>query len=256
MSTLSRHAALRSAPRLFVEDDLAEGAEVAGPPGAGRYLGSVLRRGPGDAVRLFNGRDGEFAASVAAIRKDDARLAVGRRVRAQRASPDLRLVLALLKREAMEWAVEKAAELGASAVHPVLVERCVADRANLARLALVAREAAEQCERLDVPRIAEAAPLHALLDGWDAAVPLFVAAERAAAPSLARAASGRLPPAALLVGPEGGFTGAELDALRRRAFVAPVALGPRILRAETAVAAGLAVLGAALGDLAEDRAMA
>ena len=240
-------------PRLYVEAPLAEGVEADSLPGQGRYLGAVLRQGPGDAVVLFNGRDGEFAAGIAAIRKDAARFAVGRRLRAQPEPAGPRLLLAALKRDAMEWTVEKATELGVAAIRPVLTARCVAQGPNLDRLGLIAREAAEQCERLDLPALEPTLALHAALDGWDPAVPLFVASERGAAPSLAGAAAGRAGPVGLLVGPEGGFTVAELDALQRRPFVVPAALGPRILRAETAAVSGLAVLQAVCGDWVKGR---
>lgn len=247
-----------SIPRLFIDAPLAKESEVDSLPGQGRYLGSVLRRGVGDAVLLFNGRDGEFEASIAALRKDSARFALRRRLRPQPAPAGPVLLLALLKRDAMEWTVEKATELGVSAIRPVLTTRCVADKVNRDRLGLIAREAAEQCERLDVPEITEPLPLHAALDLWarrDPVAPLFLGAERGAAPPLPEAL--RLSPPegdpGWLVGPEGGFAPAELDAVRRRPFVVPVALGPRILRAETAAISGLAVLQACCGDWAEGR---
>jgi 16S rRNA (uracil1498-N3)-methyltransferase len=238
-----------SIPRLFIEEPLEAGAMVDAAPGQAHHLGTVLRRGPGDAVRLFNARDGEWDATIEAIRKDRARFALGRRTRTPAAEPEVRLLVAALKRDAMDWVVEKATELGATLIQPVLTQRSVADRANVARLSAIARGAAEQCERLAVPLVAEAAPLHRVLDGWDGA-PLVVAMERslAAAPRALAPAPGA--PLALLVGPEGGFAGAELDDLRRRLFVVPAALGPRILRAETAAVAGLAALQALRGDWA------
>lgn len=237
-------------PRLFTESELHEGAEIASAPGQGHYLGAVLRRGPGDALRLFNGRDGEWAAELVNLRKDVARIAVQQRLRPPRPEPDLRLVVAVVKRDAMEWIVEKATELGAASIAPVLTRRTVADRVNLARLTLIAREAAEQCERLTLPAIAEARPLHALLDAWDGA-PLLLGEPRGEARPIAAALAGLAPPLGWLVGPEGGFERAELDDLRRRPFVAPVRLGPRILRAETAAAAGLSAIQALAGDWTE-----
>jgi 16S rRNA (uracil1498-N3)-methyltransferase len=242
-----------SIPRLHLDEMLHDGAEVEAAPGQAHHLGTVLRRGPGDAVRLFNARDGEHAARIAALRKDRARFVVGPCLRAAEAGPDIRLLIAVLKRDAMDWAVEKATELGAARILPVVTRRTVAAAANAARLSALARAAAEQCERLDVPQVAESQPLHRVLDAWDGA-PLVVAAERAAAPPLREAAAAIAPPFGLLVGPEGGFEGAELDDLRRRAFVVPAALGPRILRAETAAVAGLAALQALAGDWALSRA--
>ncbi len=235
-----------SIPRLHLDEPLAEGTEIEAPPGQAHHL-AVLRRGPGDAVRVFNATSGEHAATIAFLRKDRARLAIGARLRAPAPEPGPVLLVAALKRDAMDWLVEKATELGVAAIRPVLTRRTVAERANAARLAAIARGAAEQCERLSVPEVTEALPLHRLLDGWDGP-PLVVAMERSAAPPLRQAVSGLSWPLALLVGPEGGFETAELDDLRRRAFVVPAALGPRILRAETAAVAGLAALQALAGD--------
>lgn len=238
-----------SIPRLFTDAPLAEGAEVAATPGQAHYLGSVMRRGPGDGVRLFNGRDGEWRAEIAALRKDRGSFRILDRSRAPAPEPDLRLVVAAVKRDAMDWMVEKATELGVALIQPVFTRRSVVDRVNQDRLAAIAREAAEQCERLTVPQVAPARPLHAVLDGWDGA-PLLVGAERQGAAPIAQVAAGLRLPCGWLTGPEGGFEGAELDDLRRHAFVSPVALGPRILRAETAAIAGLAILQALAGDWA------
>ncbi len=238
-------------PRLFLDADLAEGgAELPAAPGQGHYLGTVLRRAAGDPVRLFNGRDGEWQARIATLRRDRAGFIVERRLRPPAPEPDIRLVVAAIKRDAMDWLAGKATELGVASIQPVFTRRTVADRVNTARLAAIAREAAEQCERLTVPRIAGAAPLHAVLDAWDRAVPLLAGDERRTAPPLARAAAGLRPPWGWLVGPEGGFEAAELDDLHRRPFVSTATLGPRILRAETAAVAGLAALQALAGDWA------
>lgn len=236
-----------SIPRLFLDAPLAEGTTVEAMPGQAHHLGTVLRRGVGDAVRLFNPEDGEWEARIASLRKDRASFTLGRRCRAPASESELRLLVALLKRDAMDWLVEKATELGVTRIQPVITRRTVVERTNPARLAAIARGAAEQCERLSVPEVAEAQPLHRVLDGWDG-VKLVAAMERSAAPPLRESAAGLSAPMALLVGPEGGFEGAELDDLRRRAFVLPAALGPRILRAETAAVAGLAALQALAGD--------
>ncbi|WP_439598910.1 16S rRNA (uracil(1498)-N(3))-methyltransferase [Falsiroseomonas sp.] len=238
-----------SIPRLFIDQPLAEGEVLEAAPGQAHHIGTVLRRGPGDAVRLFNARDGEWNATIEQIRKDRARFAIGAQARPPAAEPECRLLVAALKRDAMDWVVEKATELGATLVQPVLTRRTVAERANAARLSAIARGAAEQCERLSVPEVAEAVPLHRVLEAWDGA-PLVVAMERSLARPLRELALPPGVPLALLVGPEGGFMEAELDDLRRRPFVVPAALGPRILRAETAAVAGLAALQALMGDWA------
>jgi len=236
-----------SSPRLYSEHALAEGAEVPATPGQAHYLGSVMRRAPGDAVTLFNAASGEWAARIATLRKDRGSFQVERQLRPPAPMPDTRLLLAALKRDAMDWVVEKATELGVASIQPVLTRRCVSERVNTERLSAIAREAAEQCERLSVPAVAPARPLYAVLDAWDGA-PLVVAAERSGAPPLAGLAAALRPPWALLIGPEGGFERAELDDLARRPFVTRVTLGPRILRAETAAVAGLALLQALAGD--------
>jgi 16S rRNA (uracil1498-N3)-methyltransferase len=238
-------------PRLHIDAVLEADAEVQVTPAQAHHLGNVLRRGPGDPVLLFNARDGEWAARIAALRRDQASFVVTERLRAPTPGPDVRLVIAALKRDAIDLVVEKATELGVSSIQPVFTRRCVADRVNTARLAAIATAAAEQSERLTVPQLLEAMPLHAALDRWDASVPLVIGAERCDALPLAAVARDLAPSGfGWLVGPEGGFERAELDDLLRRPFVAPASLGPRILRAETAALAGLAVLQAIAGDWA------
>jgi 16S rRNA (uracil1498-N3)-methyltransferase len=236
-----------STPRLFFETHLAAGLEIEAEPGQAHHLGAVLRRGAGDAVAVFNARDGEWAGRITALRKDRCRIALEAQSRAPAPEPDLRLMVAALKRDAMEWLVEKTTELGVAAIHPVLTRRSVADRVNQARLAAIARGAAEQCERLSLPVIHAAMPLHAVLGSWDG-TPIFMAAERSGADPLPNALAGQRLPLGLLIGPEGGFDRAELDAARSYPFVKTIGLGPRILRAETAAVTGLAILAALAGD--------
>lgn len=233
-----------SIPRVHCEATLAAGAEIAATPAQAHHLGTVLRRGPGDPVLVFNATDGEYAAEVMALRKDRGSFRLGAQTRPPAPEPPLTLLVAALKRDAMDWLVEKATELGATRIQPVLTQRSVASHANLERLAAIARGAAEQCERLGVPRMDAALPLHVILDAWPGE-PLLVAAERRSAPPIRALAR------ALLIGPEGGFTPAELDDLAARPFVSLCRLGPRILRAETAAVAGLAALQALGGDWAE-----
>lgn len=229
--------------RLYVAAALADDDIVAATPAQAHYLGHVMRRRPGDSVRLFNGADGEFMAHIETVGQSRATLRVGHRTRAQTAEPDLWLAFALLKRDATDLVVQKATELGAATLLPVITERCNTHRMNHARLAAIAAEAAEQSERLTLPSLQPAQSLAALLSTWPDGRRLFAAIERSDAPRLS-AAQG---PRGLLVGPEGGFTPKELDALRAHPFVTAVSLGPRILRAETACIAGLALLQPADG---------
>ena len=231
--------------RLHVATPLAAGTVVSVTPAQAHYLATVMRRAVGAPVRLFNGADGEWAATIVALGRDHARLLVQHPLRAQTAEPDLWLAFALLRRDATDLAVQKATELGAALLLPLLTARTGAARVNTGRLAAIATEAAEQSERLTVPRIAAPQGLSALLAGWPPARPLFAAIERAAAPPIApHADPAGLLPAGLLIGPEGGFAPAELDELARHPFVRPVSLGARILRAETAAIVGLALLQA------------
>jgi 16S rRNA (uracil1498-N3)-methyltransferase len=226
--------------RLFVAAALEAGGELPATPEQAHYLGHVMRQAAGAPVVLFNGRDGEFQAELAAIRRDRASFRVGAMLRPQVAEPDLTLVFAPLKRDATDLVIEKATELGVSRIRPVFTARTNTARLNLDRLSAIAREAAEQCERLTVPRIDPAVSLFDLLGAWPTDRVLSAAIERGGA-AIPRPAEGA---AALLIGPEGGFTPAELDALRRLPFVQVIGLGPRILRAETAAIVGLALLQA------------
>jgi 16S rRNA (uracil1498-N3)-methyltransferase len=231
---------MASSIRLFTQEDLAPGAVVALTGGQAHYLSSVMRRSLGDNVVLFNGRDGEWAARIDTLRKDRGTVLVETRKRAQVAEPDIWLAFAPLKHGPTDLVVQKATELGVSRLLPVMTERTNTSRINSERLSLITTEAAEQCERLSVPEIHAPVSFRQLLDRWPNERPLFAAVERIKTPlSVAYRAS-----AALLVGPEGGFTSAELDALTSRAFVRLLSLGPRILRADTASIAGLALLQA------------
>ncbi len=226
--------------RLFVNAPLAAGAEIAASPGQAHYLATVMRRAAGTIVHLFNGVDGEWQARLATLRRDRAVLTVETRLRAQTPEPDLWLAFALLKRDATDLVVQKATELGVAEIIPIITERTQAERVNSARLAAIATEAAEQCERLTVPVLHPPRRLSALLAGWPEPRLLFVAAERSGSPGPPTTRE----PTGLLVGPEGGFTEAELDAIRAHPFSVTVSLGPRILRAETASIVGLALLQA------------
>lgn len=251
-------------PRLLIEASLTPGAEIALNEAQSRHLVAVLRKGPGDEVRVFNARDGEWSARVQAMGKRGMTVQVAALLRESTPTADLDLLFAPVKRHATDLIVEKAVELGVRRIRPVLTERTIVDTVRLDRLRVIAREAAEQCERLDAPEICEALPLAKVLDGWDTARALLYADEagddlgapwggltgRAPAAMQALRSLRGPPPAALavLIGPEGGFSPGERRALRALEFVTPVSLGPRILRAETAAIALLTIAQAAWGD--------
>jgi 16S rRNA (uracil1498-N3)-methyltransferase len=235
--------------RLFVTSPLAEGAAVELGPEQAHYLRNVMRLGDGDAVALFNGSDGEFRARIQSFGKRTAHLLVEERLRAQQAEADLWLVFAPIKRARIDYLVEKATELGASALVPVITRHTHVERLNLDRLRAHAIEAAEQSERLTVPRIEEPRALDEVLAAWDASRRIMLCDESGTAPPASVALANQNAAAwAVLIGPEGGFAETELDALRKLPFVSPVSLGPRILRADTAALAGLAVLQALRGE--------
>lgn len=232
--------------RLFVDAGLAAGHEVVLPADQAHYLRNVLRLASGDMVALFNGRDGEFRAVIAQADKKACRLDVADQLRPFAPAADLWLCFAPIRQGRIEMIVEKATELGAGRLQPVLTRRSQVARVNAERLLAHAREAAEQCERLDVPAIPEAVALEKLLADWPADRRLLFCQERSAAQPLL-AAMQALPaavPLAILTGPEGGFAPEEMAAITGLPQALPVSLGPRVLRAETAAIAALAVVQA------------
>jgi 16S rRNA (uracil1498-N3)-methyltransferase len=236
----------QTTPRLFVAAALRRGAEVAATAEQAHYLATVLRRASGDVVRLFNGADGEWTARLSVTRRDRVSLTVADHLRAQQAEAGPWLVFALLKRDATDLVVRQAVELGASRILPVISERTNAARVNEARLRAIAIEAAEQSERLTVPVVDAPERLDSVLAAWPPGRQLFAAMERSwggwghGPDRPGRGDNTR--EAALLIGPEGGFTPAERAMLHRLPFVTPISLGPYVLRAETAAAAGQTLL--------------
>jgi 16S rRNA (uracil1498-N3)-methyltransferase len=263
-------------PRLLIDEDLRAGAEIALGEAQARHVGAVLRLDLGDTLRPFNARDGEWRAKVSAKSKRGMTVVVESLLREARATPDLDLLFAPVKRHATDLIIEKATELGVRRIRPVITQRTIVETVRPDRLEAIAREAAEQTERFDAPEISEALPLAKALDGWDAARPLIFAdesgdeegapwgGEQGRAAPIAQALdswTAGVSPAgiagedaggprklALLIGPEGGFTPEERRMLRTIPHVIPVSLGPRILRAETAVIAALSVIQSVWGD--------
>jgi 16S rRNA (uracil1498-N3)-methyltransferase len=232
----------RSLPRLFVDQALAEGLNVTVE---GNYLAAVLRLGPGDKVKLFDDRTGEWLAEIVEAGKKRVALTVGERLRERELVPDLWLLFAPIKRGRIDWLVEKATELGVARLVPVVTRRTIVDRLNLDRLRAHAVEAAEQCERTALPELVEPGKLDAILREWPEGRILYFADEGGGAPLAAAAVPG---PAAILIGPEGGFTEEERAAIRALPAARPVSLGPRILRADTAALAAISLWMAAAGD--------
>ncbi len=240
----------RAPPRLYVEAPLAAGATVALGAGQAHYLKAVMRRKDGDGLLLFNGRDGEWRATLASAGRD-ATAEVAAQTGPQAAAADLWLVFAPVKRAPLDFIARAATELGVSSLMPVLTRRTVAARVNVARLRANAIEAAEQCGRLTVPECRAPARLEDVLAEWPPARRLLVCDESGGGAPVAEALAGarREPgPWAVLTGPEGGFAAEEIAALARVPEALRVDLGPRTLRAETAAIAALACLQALAGD--------
>jgi len=230
----------KSLPRLFVGEELSRGRSVTVD---GTYLGAVLRLGSGDKVKLFDDRTGEWLAEIAEAGKKRSTLTILEPLRDRETVPDLWLLFAPIKRGRIDWLIEKATELGVARLAAVITRRTIVDRLNLDRLRAHAIEAAEQCERTALPELAEPRKLDAVLKDWPAERILYFADESGGEPFAAVPGS-----AAILIGPEGGFTDEERAAIRALPQARPISLGPRILRADTAALAAISLWMAAAGD--------
>jgi 16S rRNA (uracil1498-N3)-methyltransferase len=237
----------KSAPRLFVEPPLEAGLAVAIEGNPAHYLARVMRVAPGDGVILCDDATGEWAARVVDAGKRSVALEVVERLRPREQVPDLWLCPALLKKDRFDLVLEKATELGAALIQPVVTRRCVADKLNMVRARTITTEAAEQCARTALPDLAEPVKLEALLKAWPEERALFFADEEGGEPAAEAFARGGVK-AAILTGPEGGFDDAERAAIRALPQARAISLGPRILRGETAAIAALAVWMASAGD--------
>lgn len=243
-------------PRLFVEAPLGAGASVELDAGRAHYVRDVLRLGAGAPVLLFNGHHGEWRASIDSSAKRLVSLRVDAQTRAQVSGPDLWLCFAPVKKARLDFIAEKATELGASVLQPVMTRHTAVTRVNTERLRANAIEAAEQTERLDVPEVRAPETLERLVAAWPADRHLLLADESGGGLPIAQCLAGlevaaRGAPWAVLTGPEGGFARDEIEAIGRLPRVHRVGLGPRILRADTAIVAALAVWQALLGDWRE-----
>jgi len=236
----------QSTPRLFVETELAPGTlRIDGP--SAHYLIGVMRTRSGDPVKLFDDRTGEWLAVASALGKRDLLLDVTGKLREREAVPDLWLCAAPLKKGRIDWMAEKACELGVARLVPVVTRRAVVDNPKADRLRAHMIEAAEQCGRTALPALADTVKLPALLRDWPAERALFFADEAGGVPAL-EAMRAHTGPAAILIGPEGGFDADERAAIRALPQAVGITLGPRILRADTAAAAAVSLWMAAAGD--------
>lgn len=235
----------KSLPRLFVRDPLSDGARVELDPAQANYLGNVLRLREGGELLVFDGRSGEWLARISEPGRKRMTLSVECRTREAEAVPDVWVAFAPVKRAQTDWLVEKATELGAARLVPIVTARTIVERVKLERLEAIAIEAAEQCGRTRVPEISEPLPLAHFLQHREPSRTLYFADE---AGGEAAAGAFRPGPAAILTGPEGGFTDEERSMVRAAPNALAVSLGPRILRAETAALAALTVYMALAGD--------
>lgn len=238
----------KTTPRLHVDAVLQTERDIPLAREQAHYLAHVLRLVGGDVVEVFNGRDGAWLAYLADVGKKGASIRCERRVSEAAPPPDIDYLFAPLKHARLDYMVQKATELGVRRLRPVMTARTIAERVNLERMRANAVEAAEQCNLVFVPEVLEPEPLAKVVGAWDAARRLIFCDETARDLSPLATLRDVAPPAAVLVGPEGGFTDEERAMLRSRPFVTGISLGPRILRADTVAIAALAVVQAAIGD--------
>ena len=238
----------KSTPRLFVDQPLQPRVEITLAAEQALYLGSVLRLVAGDAVAVFNGLDGEYLAHVAEAARKKMVLRLEKQTWAVQPPADIDYLFAPLKHSRLDYLVQKATELGARRLRPVITARTIAERVNLERMRANVVEAVEQCNQVFVPEVLEPVSLNAALSDWDAKRALIYCDETAEPGNAVAALSKLKTPAAILVGPEGGFTVEERAMLKALPFVTAISLGPRIMRADTAAVAILALTQAVIGD--------
>ena len=236
--------------RLYVDAPLSAGGEVSLSKDQSHYLTSVMRMKDGDALALFNGEDGEWRAEIELISKKKAVVHPKEQTRIQSIMPDIWLAFAPIKHGRIDFLAQKATELGVSGLLPVRTKHTIVSRVNEERLYANAVEAAEQSERIDVPKVAEYQTLDELISRWDENRPLLFGDETMSADAVHIVLQRLTPRAALgvLIGPEGGFSEEELAMLRALPYSHGITLGPRVLRADTAALAALTAVQLTLGD--------
>jgi 16S rRNA (uracil1498-N3)-methyltransferase len=239
---------MKPAPRLYLDASLRDRAEHELAPAQGHYLRDVLRLRPGDPVHVFNAHDGEYLAFLTEAGKKRVVLRSERKRADASPPPDIDFLFAPLKHARLDYIVQKATELGARRLLPVITARTITSKVNLDRMRANAVEAAEQCNLVFVPEVFEPQKLEAVLASWPGERALIFCDEAAEGENPLAVLARLKTPAALLVGPEGGFTAEEREHLKRLPFVTAISLGPRIMRADTAGTAALALLQAAIGD--------
>lgn len=226
--------------RVYTDQPLSEGGTLSLEGDVHHYLRNVMRVAPGQAVRIFNGRDGEYVARMEKIDKRHIETTIENKIREQRGREHkLHLIFAPIKKERMDFLIEKAVELGATDLHPVLTQNTDMRKINDERIMAQIIEATEQCERMDMPVLHKIENLHEKLESWPEGTTILAAIERMGIEPVPRGFEGAC---AVLVGPSGGFTAEEKEDIVSHAFVRPVSLGKNILRSETAVAAALSIL--------------
>ena len=235
--------------RLYVNAPLTAEAELTLPKEQAHYLANVLRKSAGDEVGVFNGKDGEWRAEISDIGKKSASIIITKQLRAPQSAPDIWLCFAPVRKHRNTFIIEKATELGVARLQPVVTARTQFPRLKIEKMRAQIIEAAEQTERLDLPRAEHPISLTEMLSGWDDKKRTLIFADEGgdAKPAL-DALESLSAPAAILIGPEGGFDDKEREMLRSKPYVTPVSLGPRILRADTAALSLLTLWQAVQGD--------
>ena len=239
---------MKTTPRLHIEDTLSAAREIVLSREQAHYLTGVLRMAAGDAVRAFNGRDGEWLSYLATVSKKSVSLCCERLVAEARLPPDIDYIFAPLKHARLDYMVQKATELGARRLRPVMTSRTVAERVNLERMRANVIEAAEQCNLVHVPQVLEPQKLEKILVTWEKGRSLVYCDETKASLNPLESLKALKTPSAVLVGPEGGFTNEEKELLKSQSFVIPISLGPRIMRADTAAIAAMTLMQVLVGD--------